>query len=95
MRLFKKLRRSVEKPSKHLIPVSVQELQLLHLLSSAEATKWSREVMRTQNEWIFIGMTVVNKTGSEFGFEQDMIVYTVSRFPQILHHTLRITVHDL
>ncbi|XP_019725684.1 5-hydroxytryptamine receptor 3A-like [Hippocampus comes] len=57
---------------------SLQELQLLHLLSSAEATQWSREVMRTQNEWIFIGMTVVNKTGSGFGFEQDMIVYTIN-----------------
>ncbi|XP_077407013.1 5-hydroxytryptamine receptor 3A-like [Vanacampus margaritifer] len=54
------------------------ELQLLHMLSSAEATKWSREVMRTRNEWIFIGMTVVNKTSSVFGIEQDMIVYTIS-----------------
>ncbi|XP_061562223.1 5-hydroxytryptamine receptor 3A-like isoform X1 [Phycodurus eques] len=57
---------------------SVQELQLLHSLSSAEATKWSREVMRTQNEWLFIGMAVVNKTVSVFGIQQNMIVYTIS-----------------
>ncbi|XP_077358017.1 5-hydroxytryptamine receptor 3A-like [Festucalex cinctus] len=57
---------------------SSEELQLLHLLSSAQATKWSREVMRTRNEWIFVGMTVVNKTSSVFGIQQDMIVYTIS-----------------
>ncbi|XP_061666977.1 5-hydroxytryptamine receptor 3A-like [Syngnathoides biaculeatus] len=57
---------------------SVQELQLLHSLSSAEATKWSREVMRTQNEWLFLGMTVANRTVSVFGIRQNMIVYTIS-----------------
>ncbi|XP_049614154.1 5-hydroxytryptamine receptor 3A-like [Syngnathus scovelli] len=56
----------------------LQELQLLHTLSSAEATQWSREVMRTQNEWLFVSMTVVNKTSSEFGIQQDMIVYTIN-----------------
>nr|XP_057923058.1 5-hydroxytryptamine receptor 3A-like isoform X1 [Doryrhamphus excisus] len=55
-----------------------QEIQLLHSLGSAEATRWSREVMHTQYEWLFMDMTVANKTVSVFGMEQDMIVYTIT-----------------
>ncbi|XP_054609550.1 5-hydroxytryptamine receptor 3A-like [Dunckerocampus dactyliophorus] len=55
-----------------------KEIQLLHSLSSAEATRWSREVMHTQYEWLFMDMTVANKTVSVFGIEQDMIVYTIT-----------------
>ncbi|KAM9773386.1 5-hydroxytryptamine receptor 3A isoform 2-T2 [Syngnathus typhle] len=54
---------------------SSQELQLLHAISSAEATQWSREGMRTQNEWIFVSATVVDNS-SEFGIEQ--VVYTIN-----------------
>nr|XP_061787659.1 5-hydroxytryptamine receptor 3A-like [Nerophis lumbriciformis] len=57
---------------------SVQEIRLLHSLSSAEATRWSREVMRTQYEWLFVGMSVDNKTLTVFGMEQDVIVYTIT-----------------
>ncbi|XP_061913200.1 5-hydroxytryptamine receptor 3A-like isoform X1 [Entelurus aequoreus] len=57
---------------------SVQEIRLLHSLGSAEATRWSREVMRTQYEWLFVGMSVDNKTLTFFGIEQDMIIYTIT-----------------
>ncbi|XP_061763703.1 5-hydroxytryptamine receptor 3A-like isoform X2 [Nerophis ophidion] len=57
---------------------SVQEMRLLHSLGSAEATRWSREVMRTQYEWLFVGMSVENKTLTIFRMEQDVIVYTIT-----------------
>lgn len=34
--------------------------------------------MRTQYEWLFVSMTVTNKTADTFGIHQDMLVYTVS-----------------
>ncbi|XP_026172283.1 5-hydroxytryptamine receptor 3A-like isoform X2 [Mastacembelus armatus] len=57
---------------------SVDELQLDHKYSSSEATNWSREAMRTQYEWLFIDMTVTNKTVNTFGMQQDMIIYTIN-----------------
>ncbi|XP_047465704.1 5-hydroxytryptamine receptor 3A-like [Mugil cephalus] len=57
---------------------SVTELRLVHNLSSSETTKWSRELMRTQYEWLFINMTVTNKTVASFGFVQDVIIFTIS-----------------
>ncbi|XP_076616555.1 5-hydroxytryptamine receptor 3A-like [Chaetodon auriga] len=57
---------------------SAQEVNLIHTTSSAEATRWSREVMLTQYEWLFIGMTVTNRTANMFGLDQDMMVFTIS-----------------
>lgn len=54
------------------------EISLVRQASSADATEWSLEVMRTQYEWLFIDMTVTNKTVMPFGVKQDMIIYTVS-----------------
>lgn len=53
-------------------------MRLVQQGGSAEATEWSREVMRTQYEWLFINMTVANKTVNSFVSDQDMIIYTVS-----------------
>ncbi|KAM9837906.1 LOW QUALITY PROTEIN: 5-hydroxytryptamine receptor 3A-like [Aulostomus maculatus] len=44
--------------------------------NSSEATEWSREVMRTQYEWLFINMTVTTKNASDI-LDYDTIIYTV------------------
>ncbi|XP_068162286.1 5-hydroxytryptamine receptor 3A-like [Antennarius striatus] len=54
---------------------SVNEIQLVHQLSSTEDT---HATMRTQYEWLFISMTVTNKTVVMFNIEQDVLVYTIS-----------------
>lgn len=58
-----------------LSPTPVKEIQLVHSLSSSEAT---HTMMRTQYEWLFISMTVSNKTVCMFHLKQDVIIYTVS-----------------
>lgn len=35
-------------------------------------------MMRTQYEWLFVSMTVTNKTVDMFDLKQDMLIYTVS-----------------
>ncbi|XP_059181183.1 5-hydroxytryptamine receptor 3A-like [Centropristis striata] len=57
---------------------SVSEIQLVRHLNSSQATEWSREVMRTQYEWLFINLTVTNKTVSMFDFQQDVMIYTIT-----------------
>ncbi|KAG7507925.1 5-hydroxytryptamine receptor 3A-like [Solea senegalensis] len=57
---------------------TVEEIQLFYNASSSEATEESREVMRTQYEWLFINMTVANKTVDTFGIKQDVIIYTIN-----------------
>lgn len=56
-------------------PTPVKEIQLVHSLSSSEAT---HTMMRTQYEWLFISMTVSNKTVYMFHLKQDVMIYTVS-----------------
>lgn len=34
--------------------------------------------MTTQYEWLFVSMTVTNKTVDMFDLKQDMLIYTVS-----------------
>ncbi|XP_026207668.1 5-hydroxytryptamine receptor 3A-like [Anabas testudineus] len=57
---------------------SIAEMRLVLKTNSSEATEWSREVMRTQYEWLFINMTVTNQTVDSFGLKQDVIVYTIN-----------------
>ncbi|XP_035853751.1 5-hydroxytryptamine receptor 3A-like [Sander lucioperca] len=40
-------------------------------------TEWTQKLMRTQYEWLFISMTVNNKTVSDLTNNQSMIVYTI------------------
>ncbi|XP_049420098.1 5-hydroxytryptamine receptor 3A-like isoform X2 [Epinephelus fuscoguttatus] len=54
------------------------EIQLVRHINSSQATEWSREVMRTQYEWLFINMTVTNKTVNMFDFQQDVMIYTIT-----------------
>ncbi|XP_041819280.1 5-hydroxytryptamine receptor 3A-like [Chelmon rostratus] len=54
------------------------EIKFKVLLNTSKITEWSREVMRTQYEWLFLNMTVTKKTVDTFGYEQSMVVYTIS-----------------
>nr|XP_020469509.1 5-hydroxytryptamine receptor 3A-like isoform X2 [Monopterus albus] len=57
---------------------SVKELELKPFVNSAEATEDSREVMRTQSEWLFISMNVSNKSIEMDGFNQSFVIYTIT-----------------
>uniref|UniRef100_A0A671XBZ5 Uncharacterized protein n=1 Tax=Sparus aurata TaxID=8175 RepID=A0A671XBZ5_SPAAU len=54
---------------------SVDEIQLVHNVHSSEDT---HTMMRTQYEWLFINMTVTNKTVNMFGLKQDVLIYTIT-----------------
>ncbi|XP_033466547.2 5-hydroxytryptamine receptor 3A-like [Epinephelus lanceolatus] len=56
---------------------SDKELKFEAILDASKITDWSREVMRTQYEWLFINMTVKEKTVNNFSYNQSMIVYTI------------------
>nr|XP_061807395.1 5-hydroxytryptamine receptor 3A-like [Nerophis lumbriciformis] len=56
---------------------SVKDIRLQPSDNSSEATEWSRDLMRTQYEWIFLNLTVttINASCPE---HQDVIVYTIT-----------------
>ncbi|XP_071319503.1 5-hydroxytryptamine receptor 3A-like isoform X2 [Trachinotus anak] len=56
---------------------TAKDIRLQPSDNSSEATEWSREVMRTQYEWLFINMTVTSYNASDL-FDQDIIVYTIN-----------------
>ncbi|KAF0025649.1 hypothetical protein F2P81_022530 [Scophthalmus maximus] len=56
---------------------SVEEMKVFCSTSSKEVTKESRELMRTQYEWLFQNMTVTSKIVNTFGFDQDLIIFTI------------------
>ncbi|KAM8836391.1 5-hydroxytryptamine receptor 3A-like [Spinachia spinachia] len=56
---------------------SGREIQLHPIDNSAQATEWSREVMRTQNEWLFVGMSV-ETNNSSYIVDQTTIVYSIT-----------------
>ncbi|XP_041819279.1 5-hydroxytryptamine receptor 3A-like [Chelmon rostratus] len=56
---------------------TAKEIRLHASDNSSEATEWSREVMRTQYEWLFINMTVTDKNATNL-VDQDIIVYTIT-----------------
>ena len=60
-----------------LSSTSAVEIHLFSTASSKQATKDSRELMRTQYEWLFTNITVSCETINSFGFDQDVIIYTV------------------
>ncbi|XP_069373631.1 5-hydroxytryptamine receptor 3A-like isoform X2 [Paralichthys olivaceus] len=57
---------------------SVAEIHLFQNSSSKEATEESRELMRTQYEWLFVNMKVTSQTVTSFGFDQDVVIYTIN-----------------
>lgn len=42
--------------------------------------EWSFEAMRSKFEWMYLNQTVTTTTVNYFGFNQSVIVYTVSIF---------------
>lgn len=59
-----------------VLPTAAKDIRLLASDNSSEATEWSRELMRTQYEWLFINMIVTTKNATD-PEGQDIIVYTV------------------
>ncbi|KAM9831205.1 LOW QUALITY PROTEIN: 5-hydroxytryptamine receptor 3A-like [Neosynchiropus ocellatus] len=55
---------------------TIRDIRLYAADNSSEATEWSREIMRTQYEWLFINMTVTSLNTSDVT-SQDVIIYTV------------------
>lgn len=59
-----------------LFRTAAKDMRLLPGDNSTEATEWSRELMRTQYEWLFVNMTVTTKNATNLE-DQDVIIYTV------------------
>ncbi|XP_037546868.1 5-hydroxytryptamine receptor 3C-like [Nematolebias whitei] len=57
---------------------SDEELKILYYENDTALTEWSREVMQTQYEWLFMNQSVTKKTVSYFGFNQTVIVHTIT-----------------
>ncbi|KAM4526316.1 5-hydroxytryptamine receptor 3A-like [Fundulus diaphanus] len=56
---------------------TAKEIRLQPSDNSSEATEWSRELMRTQYEWLFINMTVTANNASVLT-DQDIVIYTIT-----------------
>uniref|UniRef100_A0A8C5DDL6 5-hydroxytryptamine receptor 3A-like n=1 Tax=Gouania willdenowi TaxID=441366 RepID=A0A8C5DDL6_GOUWI len=56
---------------------TIKDLRLHPSDNSSEATEWSRDLMRTQYEWLFINMTI-NSINASDSFGQDFVVYTIT-----------------
>ncbi|XP_033466937.1 5-hydroxytryptamine receptor 3C-like isoform X2 [Epinephelus lanceolatus] len=56
---------------------SDKELKFDVDLNVTKITRWSRELMRTQYEWLFINISAEEKTVNNFSYNQSMIVYTI------------------
>uniref|UniRef100_UPI0014481CA3 5-hydroxytryptamine receptor 3A-like n=1 Tax=Epinephelus lanceolatus TaxID=310571 RepID=UPI0014481CA3 len=59
-----------------------KDIRLQSTDNSSEATECSREVMRTQYEWLFLNMTVTTNNASNT-FGQDIVIYTFDIISQI------------
>ncbi|KAL6094617.1 uncharacterized protein ACO6RY_15989 [Pungitius sinensis] len=57
---------------------SDDEIKFAAILNASKFTEWSREVMRIQYEWLFLNMTVHEKTVNNLSYNQSMIVYTIT-----------------
>lgn len=55
---------------------AAKDIRLLASDNSSEATEWSRELMRTQYEWLFVNMIVTTRNAVDLE-DQDVVVYTV------------------
>ncbi|KAF3853808.1 hypothetical protein F7725_014496 [Dissostichus mawsoni] len=56
---------------------TAKDIRLQPSDNSTEATEWSRDVMRTQYEWLFLNMTVTTNNASDL-ISQDIIIYTIT-----------------
>ncbi|XP_032429582.1 5-hydroxytryptamine receptor 3A-like [Xiphophorus hellerii] len=56
---------------------TAREIRLQPSDNSSEATEWSREVMRTQYEWLFIDM-IVTANNATILTDPDVVIYTIT-----------------
>uniref|UniRef100_A0A8C7XAV8 5-hydroxytryptamine receptor 3A n=1 Tax=Oryzias sinensis TaxID=183150 RepID=A0A8C7XAV8_9TELE len=54
------------------------DMTLTGSVNNTEITMWSREIMRTQYEWLFIDMSVHKKTEDDLGYNQTSVIYTIT-----------------
>ncbi|XP_024865961.1 5-hydroxytryptamine receptor 3A-like [Kryptolebias marmoratus] len=57
---------------------SDDELNIAELETKAMSGEWSSEAMGSRYEWMFINQTITSKTVNYFGFNQSVIVYTIT-----------------
>ncbi|XP_054482952.1 5-hydroxytryptamine receptor 3C-like, partial [Anoplopoma fimbria] len=57
---------------------SAKDIKLIQFEESSWNEDWSRKKMQTQSEWLFLDMTINNKTVDNFGFNQSILVYTIT-----------------
>ncbi|XP_059181175.1 5-hydroxytryptamine receptor 3A-like [Centropristis striata] len=51
---------------------------ILFLETGSSSLNWSKKMMLTQSEWLFIDMLSNNKTTNNFGVNQKILVYTIT-----------------
>ncbi|XP_011490764.4 5-hydroxytryptamine receptor 3A isoform X2 [Oryzias latipes] len=54
------------------------EISLSVYTNNTEITKWSRDNMRAQYEWVFKNITVQKKTEDSLGYNKTSVIYTIS-----------------
>ncbi|XP_036073106.1 5-hydroxytryptamine receptor 3E, partial [Oryzias melastigma] len=57
---------------------SDEEITLTGNENNTEITMWSRHIMRTQYEWVFINMSVHKKSDDNLGYNQTSVIYTIT-----------------
>ncbi|XP_059211508.1 5-hydroxytryptamine receptor 3A-like [Centropristis striata] len=53
-------------------------IQLKEMVNVSWTKMWTKKIMRTQSEWLFVDIKTNNKTVDNFGFKQSMLVYTIT-----------------
>ncbi|XP_016523261.1 5-hydroxytryptamine receptor 3A-like, partial [Poecilia formosa] len=62
------------------------ELQIEIEKNSSVISMWSREIMATEFEWVFVDMTVTNSTVNHYGYNQTIVIYTIEmKRKSVLH----------
>ncbi|XP_032430526.1 5-hydroxytryptamine receptor 3A-like [Xiphophorus hellerii] len=54
------------------------ELEIDVERDSSVISKWSREIMATEFEWVFVNMSVTSSTVNHYGYNQTVVVYTIT-----------------
>uniref|UniRef100_A0A669EP47 Uncharacterized protein n=1 Tax=Oreochromis niloticus TaxID=8128 RepID=A0A669EP47_ORENI len=55
-----------------------KEIYLQSSRNDTMLTEWSRKVMHTQYEWLFINISVTSEIVNHFGFDQNAVIYTIT-----------------
>ncbi|XP_033970256.1 5-hydroxytryptamine receptor 3A-like isoform X3 [Trematomus bernacchii] len=55
-----------------------EELKFQVYKNSSQATEWTREIMSTESEWLFMGMKVEHRSVPRFHQHQSVVIYTIT-----------------